>query len=103
MSDTPPWESVSTDLFSWNGDDYLFVLLVVLYRQLLTFYWDCLTSQHIQQNGCPSYQILACHGIPKTVKSDIGPQYSTEEYKRFSEEWISDTLQLFRITLKPMG
>jgi len=30
--------------------------------------------------------IFVCHGIPKTVKSDIGPQYSAEEYKRFSKE-----------------
>ena len=31
--------------------------------------------------------IFARHGIPKMVKSDNGPQYSAQEYKRFSEEW----------------
>ena len=31
--------------------------------------------------------IFASHGIPKTIKSDNGPQYSAEEYKRFSDEW----------------
>ena len=31
--------------------------------------------------------ILARHGIPKTVKSDNGPQYTADEYKKFSKEW----------------
>ena len=31
--------------------------------------------------------IMARHGIPKTVKSDNGPQYTAEEYKKFSKEW----------------
>jgi len=30
---------------------------------------------------------MARHGIPKTVKSDNGPQYTAEEYKKFSKEW----------------
>ena len=31
--------------------------------------------------------IFARHGIPRTVKSDNGPQYTAEEYKKFSKEW----------------
>ena len=31
--------------------------------------------------------IMARHGIPTIVKSDNGPQYTAEEYKKFSKEW----------------
>ena len=31
--------------------------------------------------------IFARHGIPTTVKSDNGPQYSSDEYRKFSLEW----------------
>lgn len=30
---------------------------------------------------------FACHGIPDTVMSDNGPQFSSEEFKNFSKRW----------------
>ena len=31
--------------------------------------------------------IFARHGIPREVESDNGPQYSSYEYRKFSEDW----------------
>ena len=31
--------------------------------------------------------IFARHGIPKSVRSDNGPQFSAMEYSKFAEEW----------------
>ena len=80
---TRPWEEVSTDLFSWNGEDYL--LVVDSYSHYIEIAKLNNTSNKMVILHTKS--IFACHGIPKTVKSDNGPQYSAEEYKRFSDEW----------------
>ena len=65
---TRPWESVSTDLFKWEEIARL----------------SSTTSQTVVTH---TKSIMARHGIPKTVKSDNGPQYTAEEYKKFSKEW----------------
>jgi len=80
---TRPWESVSTDLFSWNGDEYL--LVVDSYSHFIEI--AKLNNTSSKTVILHTKSIFARHGIPKTVKSDNGPQYSAEEYKRFSKEW----------------
>jgi len=80
---TRPWELVSTALFKWNGDDYL--LIVDSYSRFIeiTKLPDTSSSRVIQHTEF----IFACHGIPTMVKSDNGPQYSSDEFKTFSKEW----------------
>jgi len=80
---TRPWELVSTDLFKWNGDDYL--LIVDSYSRFIEIAKlpDTSSSRVIQHTK----SIFARHGIPTTVKSDNGPQYSFDEFKTFSKEW----------------
>ena len=80
---TRPWETVSTDLFTWNGEDYL--LVVDSYSHYIEIAKLSNTSSKMVIMHTKS--IFARHGIPKMVKSDNGPQYSAQEYKRFSEEW----------------
>ena len=78
-----PWQMVGTDLFRWNGANYL--LLVDYYSN---FFEICLLStiksttviQHTKS-------IFACHGIPEAVISDNGPQYSCQEYKDFANKF----------------
>ena len=80
---TRPWESISTDLFKWDGDDYL--LIVDSYSHFIEIAkLSNTTSQTVVMH---TKSILARHGIPRTVKSDNGPQYTAEEYKKFSKEW----------------
>ena len=79
---TRPWELVSTDLFKWNGDDYL--LIVDSYSRFIEIakLTDTSSGKVIQHTK----SIFARHDIPTTVKSDNGPQYSSDEYERFSKE-----------------
>ena len=86
MSDEPParpWESVSTDLFSLNGEDYL--LIVDSYSHFIEIAKLHSTSSRLVIRHTKS--VFARHGIPRIVKSDNGPQYTSDEYKKFSEEW----------------
>jgi hypothetical protein len=74
---------VGTDLFWWNGANYL--LLVDYYRNffeisLLSNIKSATVIQHTKS-------IFARHGIPEVVISDNGPQYSCEDYKDFASKW----------------
>ena len=74
---TRPWESISTDLFKCNGEDYL--LVVDSYSHFIEIArLSNTTSQTIIMH---IKSIMAHHGIPRTVKSDNGPQCTAEEYK----------------------
>ena len=76
-------ELVSTDLFKWNGGDYL--LVVDSYSRFIEIakLTNTSSSRVIQHTK----SIFARHSIPTTVKSDNGPQYSSDEYRKFSLEW----------------
>ena len=77
-----PWEKVGTELFSLNGRDYMITV------DYLSNFWEVdrlpdtksLTvihklKAHFARNGSPNY-----------VVSDGGPQYVSEEFKRFARE-----------------
>ena len=88
---TRPWESISTDLFKWEGEDYL--LVVDSYSHFIEIArLSNTTSQTVIMH---TKSIMARHGIPTIVKSDNGPQYTAEEYK-FSKEW-----HLHHVTTSP--
>ena len=72
-----------TDLFAWNGNDYL--LIVDYYSQFIEF---------VRLNDTKAISVITHikavftrHGIPSVVRSDNGPQYSATEYKQFSKSW----------------
>ena len=78
-----PWEKVGTDLFSLDGRDYLITV------DYLSNFWEVdrlpdtksttvirKLKAHFARNGSPNYVI-----------SDGGPQYVSEEFKRFAREW----------------
>ena len=78
-----PWERVATDLFELNGTTYM--LLVDYY------------SRYIEVQKLPSVTsasvitamkaVFSHHGIPATVVSDNGPQYSSQERREFAESY----------------
>ena len=75
-----PWQMVATDLFVWSNVNY--VLVVDYYSNYFEIAQLANTKnstviQHIKS-------IFARHGIPEVVISDNGPQYSSEEFQRFS-------------------
>jgi transposase InsO family protein len=87
-----PYHTVGTDLFSFEGDDYL--LTVDYYSKWINI--DKLSST-------TSAQVVKCllnhfvdFGIPKVLRSDNGPQYSCNEFRK-----CMDWLQIEHITSSP--
>uniref|UniRef100_A0A8D0C7Y7 Gypsy retrotransposon integrase-like protein 1 n=1 Tax=Scleropages formosus TaxID=113540 RepID=A0A8D0C7Y7_SCLFO len=78
-----PWQKVGTDLFHFNGKDYL---LVVDYFSsypeiaLLSNSSSACVIQHMKS-------VFARHGIPTVVMSDNGPCYSSSEFQDFAAHY----------------
>ena len=80
-----PWEKVGTDIFEWRNSSYLLVIdYYSCYIEVANAKLSSMTSQNIVQH---LQSIFACHGIPETVVSDNGPQYSAALFKSFSEQY----------------
>ena len=88
-----PWEMIASDLFHFNGADYL--LIVDYYSKFIEFsrLSDTLSKTIITHTK----SIFARHGIPQKVRTDNGPQFSSREYKLFAEQWGFD-----HITTSPL-
>ncbi|CAB4024842.1 sec1 family domain-containing 2 [Paramuricea clavata] len=78
-----PWQKVGTDLFDWNGKPHLIV--VDYYSQYPEVSELRNTKARTVINKTKS--IFSRHGIPESVVSDNGPQYSSEEYKQFANDY----------------
>lgn len=80
---TEPWQKVGTDLFHVNGKDFL---LVIDYH---SNYPEAvqLSSTSASAVITRMKSIFSRHGIPLVVHSDNGPQYSSQEFQRFAEEY----------------
>ena len=85
MSELPsrPWQIVATDLFHFKGCDYL--LIVDYYSRF--FEIAKLPSTTAKSVICHTKSIFARHGIPNVIRSDNGPQFSSNEFKQFSQQW----------------
>ena len=78
-----PWDSVAMDLFQWNNNDY--VLIVDYYsRYFEVSQLEDTTSRTVITH---TKSIFARHGIPRFLRSDNGPQFSSAEFKSFGSEW----------------
>ena len=78
-----PWQIVATDLFSYKGRDY--IVIVDFYSRYPEFALlnNCTAKEVIMH--CKS--IFARHGIPSCVKSDNGPCYASEEFRKFAQDY----------------
>lgn len=78
-----PWQKVATDLFKFKGDEFLLIvdyfskfMEVIKLRET--------TSQEVIRH---MMDVFARHGVPQTVISDNGGQYSSEVFSSFAKEW----------------
>ena len=75
-----PWQVVATDLFQWNGKDFL---LVVDYYSC--FFEVAQLARTISTTVINKIKpVLARYGILESVVSDNGPQCSCQEFKHFA-------------------
>ncbi|PFX21652.1 Transposon Ty3-I Gag-Pol polyprotein [Stylophora pistillata] len=77
-----PFQKVGTDLFEWKGQE--FVLGVDYFSRYCEI--GVLRKATFQEVINHLKAIFARHGIPETVISDNGPQYSAE-FTKFAEKW----------------
>jgi hypothetical protein len=78
-----PWQVVSTDLFELNHKQYI-VMIDNYSRWIEVRHLNRTTSMSVIKQ---MKAIFAIHGIPETVQSDNGTQYTSMEYKDFAKEW----------------
>lgn len=84
-SDFPqrPWERIGSDLFFLKKEWY--VLLVDYYSRYIEIArLEELNSRCLIQS---MKSVFARHGIPEIMISDNGPQYASEEFKKFTLEY----------------
>ena len=78
-----PWQKVGADLFTFKGSNYL--LLIDYYSHYVEMCklhstTSTATIQHMKS-------IFARHGIPETLISDNGPQFSADSFAHFAKEF----------------
>ena len=78
-----PWQKVGTDLFEWRKNNFL--LVVDYYSHFIEI--ARLTSTTAASVISHLKSIFSRHGIPETVMSDNGPQYSAAAFNSFAKEY----------------
>lgn len=79
-----PWSKVGVDLFETNNRHYL---VTVDYH---SNYWEVDRLESSTTSKAVIYKLkqhFARHGIPNTVFSDNGPQFDSDEFRRFARDW----------------
>ena len=78
-----PWQKVGSDLFEWQQSNYL--LVVDYYSRFIEI--ARLNRTTTAEVVMHLKSIFARHGIPETLVSDNGPQYSSQEFSEFAKEY----------------
>ena len=78
-----PWQKVATDLLEWRKHTYL--VIVDYYFRLIEI--AQLKRTMAEEVIVHTKSIFARHGVPEIVVSDNGPQYSSEAYAKFAQEF----------------
>ena len=87
-----PWQKVASDLFHLKGSDYLIIVdyfsrfpeIIKLHSTNSATVIEALKT------------IFARHGIPQTLVTDNGPQYTADEFAKFAR-----TYNFFHLTSSP--
>lgn len=78
-----PWTKLGADLFTLKKKEFLVVIdymsKFVVVAQLESIDSSCVIKK--------LKNIFACHGIPKELFSDGGPQFTSALFKEFSKKW----------------
>jgi len=82
---TRPWQVIATDLFSWNGDEYL---LMCDYYSKFPIVKKIPGGQSTGQTVVKlTKSVLPEQGVPEVIIADNSPHYDCQSYKQFSKEW----------------
>ena len=80
---TRPWEQIGADLFTLDGKDYL--VTSDYYSNF--FEIDRLSNTRASTVILKLKNHFARYGCPERVISDNGPQFSSEEFAQFANQW----------------
>ena len=78
-----PWQKVRTDLFELKGVHYLLIVDYFSRYPEITKLVSTTSSAVIAVLKAA----FSRHGIPEVVRSDNGPQYSSQEFARFADSY----------------
>lgn len=78
-----PWQKIGADLYELNGKSYL--LQVDYYSKFVEF--DELDISHAGNVIKCCKRQFARHGIPETLHSDNGPQFTAREFGQFCKDY----------------
>ena len=82
---TRSWQVVGTDLFFLDGDEYL---LIADYYSKFQFVRKIPKGKSTSGTVINMLkEVFAEHGIPETIISDNGPQYSSHIFQQFAQGW----------------
>ncbi|XP_063903271.1 uncharacterized protein K02A2.6-like [Zophobas morio] len=79
-----PWNKVGSDIFEYNGNKYLL---------LIDYYSKYIEIENLSQNMTSNNiinkmkSVFSRHGIPVTLVTDGGTQYTSKEFDHFCKEW----------------
>ena len=81
-----PWEKIGVDLFELNSKNYLITV------DYLSNFWEIDRLYDLGSKTVISKlkSHFARYGIPSTVVSDNGPQFSSEDFAKFARTWEFD-------------
>ena len=77
------WSKVGTDLFTLRSKDYLIIADCNTKFFEISELSDTLATTVVSHTK----NVFARFGIPKSVVSDNGPQFASQEYKLFFQQW----------------
>lgn len=78
-----PWQVVRSDLFTWNGSNYVVVV------DYMSRFFEVARLENTKSSTVINHlkSIFARHGILRECRSDNGPQYSSAEFELFAKNW----------------
>jgi len=78
-----PWQVVGTDFYYFQGKNY--VLIVDYFSKFVEFVMIPKLTSSNPINAIKSN--FSRHGVPETIRSDGGTQYTSEEFQKCVKEW----------------
>ena len=80
-----PWQHLGADFMSFDGSEYLVIVdyypkMPIVRRMPTSQCTAAKTITHLKE-------LFAEHGIPESIRSDNGPQFSSHLFKEFAEKW----------------
>ena len=79
-----PWQKIASDLFTLKNTNYLLVVdYYSRYVEVVTLRKTTSSLAIIEALKA----IFARHGIPDELRSDNGPQYHSDEFAQFAQDW----------------